>query len=76
MSHTNAVVNKLFRPALPEYHSQSTVDGELNPSDADIELEEHFESMIKSETEQHSDELLRFIDSEIAKLLLEAPIGD
>jgi hypothetical protein len=72
--YTNAVVNHSIRSALPEYYSQSTIDGELNPSDADISLEEYFESTIKNETLKHTQELLNFIDSEIDKLLLEASI--
>ena len=76
MSYSNAVVSSSFRTVLPVHHSQTKTDGELNPSDTDIQLEEHFESMIKNETKANYHKLLRFIDLEIAKLLLEAPISD
>ena len=74
MLNSNAVVNHSIRLASPEYHSQCTINDALNPSDADISLEELFDSTIKDETQQHTQELLNFIDSEIEKLLLEEPL--
>jgi hypothetical protein len=76
MPNSIPVAKDLFNPILPAPLSQARVDEDFYNSDINSELEEQLDLMIKSDAEQHAAELLRFIDSELAKLLLEAPIKD